>query len=68
MTAYSQTAPTVVVVYLERPAVLTPLTDAASVLVGQFGASDRVLCEALTTNRFDTVDPLFSHGAGRPTS
>jgi beta-glucosidase len=49
---YSRVAPTVVVVYLERPAVLTPLADVASVLVGQFGATDDVLLEALATNTF----------------
>lgn len=40
--------PTIVTVYLDRPAVLTPVKEKASVLVGNFGVSDAVLFRALT--------------------
>ncbi|MFT4230439.1 MAG: glycoside hydrolase family 3 N-terminal domain-containing protein [Microbacterium sp.] len=41
-------APTIVVVYLERPAVLTPLMPLAAALMADFGASDEVVWDALT--------------------
>lgn len=44
---YATHAPVLVSVYLERPAVLTPLLEFASVVVGDFGASDAVLLDAL---------------------
>ncbi|MGO4680232.1 glycoside hydrolase family 3 N-terminal domain-containing protein [Microbacterium sp. 2MCAF23] len=43
----SDLAPTIVVVYLERPAVLADLEPHAVALVGEYGASDRVILEAL---------------------
>ncbi|WP_420180859.1 glycoside hydrolase family 3 protein [Paenarthrobacter sp. TA1.8] len=46
--SYAQQAPVYLVVYLERPAVLTPFIGLATVMIGEFGASDRVLCDALT--------------------
>ncbi|WP_034913844.1 glycoside hydrolase family 3 N-terminal domain-containing protein [Erwinia sp. 9145] len=39
--------PVIVTVYLDRPAILTPLRDKASVLIGNFGVSDTVLFTAL---------------------
>lgn len=44
----ARTAPTVVTIYLERPAVLTRLRDRAAVLIGDYGVSDKSLIEALT--------------------
>jgi beta-glucosidase len=40
--------PTIVTVYLDRPAILTELKDRASVLIGNFGVSDAALLDALT--------------------
>jgi beta-glucosidase len=40
--------PTVVVVHLDRPAVLTPVAAAAAALVGEFGASDGAVLDVLT--------------------
>jgi beta-glucosidase len=40
-------APTIVVIYLERPPVLTDLEPHAVALIGEYGASDRVILEAL---------------------
>ncbi|MDQ6872722.1 MAG: glycoside hydrolase family 3 protein [Gemmatimonadota bacterium] len=40
--------PTVVTVYLDRPAILTELKDRASALVGNFGVSDAALLDVLT--------------------
>jgi beta-glucosidase len=40
--------PTIVSVYLDRPAILTNVKDKATVLVGDFGASDDALLDALT--------------------
>ncbi|MBO9626881.1 MAG: glycoside hydrolase family 3 protein [Microbacterium sp.] len=45
---YASAAPLHVSVYLERPAVLTPLVEVATVLLGDFGASDEVVLAALT--------------------
>jgi beta-glucosidase len=39
--------PTVVVVQLERPAVLTEIAEHATALVGNFGATDRALLDVL---------------------
>ena len=44
----AEEAPLIVDVRLERPAVLTPLVDLASVLIGSFGSSDPALARALT--------------------
>jgi beta-glucosidase len=40
--------PTVVVVTLDRPAILTQLQDKATALVGEFGASDDAVLDVLT--------------------
>jgi len=40
--------PTIVTVYLDRPAILTELKDRASALVGNFGVSDAALLDVLT--------------------
>ncbi len=39
--------PTIVVVYLDRPAILTPLVPLAKTLIADFGASDDALFDAL---------------------
>ncbi|GIF15760.1 glycoside hydrolase family 3 protein [Actinoplanes teichomyceticus] len=43
----ASTVPTVVDVWLDRPAVLTPLTGQAAALVGSFGSSDEALLDVL---------------------
>jgi beta-glucosidase len=43
----SAAAPTVAAVYLDRPAVLTPLRDRARALVANFGVSDEALVDVL---------------------
>jgi hypothetical protein len=40
--------PTIVTVYLDRPAILTELKDRANALVGNFGVSDAALLDVLT--------------------
>jgi len=40
--------PTIVTVYLDRPAILTELKDRVSALIGNFGASDAALLDVLT--------------------
>ena len=40
--------PTVVTVYLDRPAILGPVRDAAAALIGNFGVSDAALLDVLT--------------------
>jgi beta-glucosidase len=40
--------PTVVTVYLDRPAIVTPLRDHAAALLGNFGVSDAALLDVLT--------------------
>lgn len=40
--------PTIVVVYLDRPAILTALQPHAKTLIGEFGVSDAALFDALT--------------------
>ena len=40
--------PTIVVVYLDRPAILTPLVPLAKTLIAEFGVSDGALFDALT--------------------
>jgi beta-glucosidase len=44
---YAELAPLYVVVFLERPAVLGPLAEIAEAVVGDFGASDAVVLDAL---------------------
>ena len=43
--------PVVLVVYLERPAVLAPLLPVAAAVIGHFGASDQVIADVLTGRR-----------------
>lgn len=40
--------PTIVVIYLDRPAILTALQPLAKVLIGEFGVSDGALFDVLT--------------------
>jgi beta-glucosidase len=47
-TRVSAVVPTVVTVYLDRPAILTPLRDRARALVANFGVSDAALLDVLT--------------------
>jgi beta-glucosidase len=44
----SAKVPTIAVVYLDRPAVLTPLKEHAQALIGSFGVSDQALLDVLT--------------------
>ncbi|MFJ1792829.1 glycoside hydrolase family 3 protein [Kitasatospora griseola] len=44
--ALADTVPTAFAVYLDRPAVLTPLVERAALLIGDFGAEDDVLLDA----------------------
>jgi beta-glucosidase len=46
--ATSAKVPTIVVVYLDRPAILTALVPMAKTLIGEFGVSDGALFDALT--------------------
>ncbi|UVJ38943.1 glycoside hydrolase family 3 protein [Arthrobacter sp. CJ23] len=48
LTALSKKVPLIIDVRLDRPAILTPLTQFASALVGTFGVSDAALLDALT--------------------
>ncbi|MCB0635294.1 MAG: glycoside hydrolase family 3 protein, partial [Lewinella sp.] len=41
------TVPTIVDIYLDRPAVIPDISGAAQALIGDFGASDRNVCEVL---------------------
>lgn len=43
---YSASAPVYLSVYLERPAVLTSMTDSSTMLIGDFGAADAVVLDA----------------------
>ncbi|AQX80988.1 hypothetical protein BWO91_14350 [Plantibacter flavus] len=43
----SQRSPTIVVVFLERPPVLTALEPYSAALIGEYGASDQVILDAL---------------------
>jgi beta-glucosidase len=40
--------PTIITIYLDRPAILTELKDRASAMVGNFGVSDAALLDVLT--------------------
>ncbi|HZO20513.1 MAG TPA: glycoside hydrolase family 3 N-terminal domain-containing protein [Gemmatimonadaceae bacterium] len=44
----SADVPTIVTVYLDRPAILTPLKDRARALIANFGVSDEALLDVLT--------------------
>jgi beta-glucosidase len=43
----SAVVPTIVTVYLDRPAILTPLKDKARALIANFGVSDAALIDVL---------------------
>jgi beta-glucosidase len=43
----SRQVPTIVTVYLDRPAILTPLKERARVLIGNFGAGDAALLDVI---------------------
>ena len=43
---YATHAPLYVAVFLERPAILGPLVDLGATVIGDFGASDRVVLDA----------------------
>ncbi|MCC6929710.1 MAG: glycoside hydrolase family 3 protein [Gemmatimonadaceae bacterium] len=45
--AVSAVVPTIVTVYLDRPAILTPLKERARVLIGNFGVSDAALLDVV---------------------
>lgn len=45
--AVSAKVPTIVTVYLDRPAILTPLKERAKVLIGNFGVSDLALLDVV---------------------
>lgn len=45
--AASKHVPTLVTVYLDRPAILTNIQDKADVIIGNFGVSDKVLLDRL---------------------
>ena len=44
----SAVVPTIVTVYLDRPAILTPIRDAARALIVNFGVSDAALIDVIT--------------------
>lgn len=44
----SRHAPVILDVYLDRPAILTPMIDLAAVITGSFGCGDRALLNVLT--------------------
>uniref|UniRef100_E6Q043 beta-glucosidase n=1 Tax=mine drainage metagenome TaxID=410659 RepID=E6Q043_9ZZZZ len=44
----SKSVPTIVTVYLDRPAILSNVNDKAAAIVGNFGVSDRALLNVLT--------------------
>ncbi len=46
--------PTVVDIYLDRPAVIPEISEASMALVGDFGASDRNVCEVI----FGNAEPM----------
>jgi beta-glucosidase len=54
LTTLARTVPTVIDVFLDRPAILTPLVDEADALVGNFGASSAALLDVL----FGAAEPL----------
>ncbi|MEL6866295.1 MAG: glycoside hydrolase family 3 N-terminal domain-containing protein, partial [Bacteroidota bacterium] len=45
-----QTVPTIVDLYLDRPAVIPEITQAAAALIADYGASDQSVCEVLFGN------------------
>ncbi|WP_390215206.1 glycoside hydrolase family 3 protein [Brenneria goodwinii] len=53
--AAARHVPTVVTVYLDRPAILTAIEDKAAVLLGNFGVRDEVLLRSLLDDRVYTA-------------
>ncbi|MBL6448401.1 glycoside hydrolase family 3 C-terminal domain-containing protein [Fulvivirga sp. 29W222] len=45
-----QKVPTIVDIYLDRPAVIPEITEASSALIANYGASDKSVCEVLFGN------------------
>ena len=45
-----KTVPTIVDIYLDRPAVIPEITDAAAAVIANYGASDKSVCEVLFGN------------------
>lgn len=48
LTSLAARAPLYVTVFLERPAIVGPIVDLGATVIGEFGASDQVILEALT--------------------
>ncbi|MEM9075399.1 MAG: glycoside hydrolase family 3 N-terminal domain-containing protein [Bacteroidota bacterium] len=46
----TETVPTIVVIYLDRPAVIPDITKSARAIIADFGASDKSVCEVLFGN------------------
>jgi beta-glucosidase len=46
LAAYATRAPLYISVFLERPAIIGPLVDLGAAVIGEFGASDRVVLDA----------------------
>jgi beta-glucosidase len=46
LTAYAAQAPLYISVFLERPAIVGPLVELGATVIGEFGASDRVVLDA----------------------
>jgi beta-glucosidase len=42
-----ETVPTIVVIYLDRPAVIPDIVESASAVIAEYGASDRAVAEVL---------------------
>ena len=45
-----KTVPTVINIYLDRPAVIPEIAEASTALIADFGASDQSVCEVLFGN------------------
>lgn len=48
ITAAARVVPTIVTIYMDRPAILTPLRDVTAALIADFGVSDKALLRAVT--------------------
>ncbi|MBB5779301.1 hypothetical protein [Nonomuraea jabiensis] len=59
-------APLVVDVTLDRPAVLTPVAELATVLLGSFSSSDRALALVVTGRATPRGDPRCQQNARDP--
>lgn len=62
--ATARTGPTIIDVFVERPAILTPLANDAAAIVANYGCSDRALLDAL----FARVTPTARLPIGLPQS